>query len=88
MTTSFYWDLTDETRAWTKRFQAQMAACPSMIHAGVYSGVKHHSAAKALGTKDGEKVAAKMHEMKVNDIKNKDVVIRADGRVLPTCTRR
>ncbi len=84
VTTSFYWDLTDETRAWTKRFQAQMGGrVPSMIHAGVYSGVKHYLAAvKALGNKDGEKVAAKMHEMKVNDMYNKDVAIRPDGRVL------
>ncbi|QTL03397.1 ABC transporter substrate-binding protein [Aquabacter sp. L1I39] len=84
VTTSFYWDLNDDTRAWTKRFMAQTGGkVPSMIHAGVYSGVKHYlEAVKALGTKDGEKVAAKMHEMKVNDMYNKDVVIRPDGRVL------
>jgi len=84
ITTSFYWDLNDETRAWTKRFQDRLPGrVPSMIHAGVYSGVKHYlQSVKALGTKDSVKVAEKMHQMPVNDMYNKNVVIRPDGRVL------
>jgi branched-chain amino acid transport system substrate-binding protein len=86
ITTSFYWDLNDETRAWTKRYEALTGGkVPSMVQAGVYSGVHHYLAAvKAAGTKDPTVVARKMHEMKVNDMYNKDVTIRPDGRVLHT----
>ena len=86
ITTSFYWDLNDETRAWSKRYAALMdGKVASMVQAGVYSGVRHYLAAvKAAGTKDPTAVAAKMREMKVNDMYNKDVAIRADGRVLHT----
>ena len=84
VTTSFYWDLNDETRAWAKRyFAATGGKVPSMVQAGVYSGVHHYLAAvKAAGTKDPTVVAQKMREMKVNDMYNKNVTIRHDGRVL------
>lgn len=84
VTTSFYWDLNDETRAWAKRyFAATGGKVPSMVQAGVYSGVHHYLAAvKAAGTKDPTVVAQKMREMKVNDMYNKNVTIRPDGRVL------
>jgi branched-chain amino acid transport system substrate-binding protein len=86
VTTSFYWDLNDETRAWSKRYAALMnGKVASMVQAGVYSGVHHYLAAvKAAGTTDPAIVAAKMREMKVNDMYNKDVTIRPDGRVLHT----
>jgi branched-chain amino acid transport system substrate-binding protein len=86
VSTSFYWDLTEETRAWTRRYFAMNGGkVPTMVHAGVYSGVHHYLAAvKAAGTKDPTIVAKKMHEMKVNDMYNKDVTIRPDGRVLHT----
>lgn len=86
VTTSFYWDLNDQTRAWAKRyFAATGGKVPSMVQAGVYSGVHHYLAAvKAAGTKDPIVVAQKMHEMKVNDMYNKDVTVRPDGRVLHT----
>jgi len=84
VTTSFYWDLNEQTRAWAKRyFAATGGKVPSMVQAGVYSGVHHYLAAvKAAGTKEPAVVAKKMHEMKVNDMYNKDVTIRPDGRVL------
>lgn len=86
MTTSFYWDLNEETRAWAKRYFALTGGkVPTMVQAGVYSGVRHYLAAvKAAGTKDTTAVSKRMHEMKVNDMYNKDVAIRADGRVLHT----
>jgi branched-chain amino acid transport system substrate-binding protein len=86
VTTSFYWDLNDDTRAWAKRYLAATGGKPpSMVQAGVYSGVHHYLAAvKEAGTKDPTVVAKKMHELKVNDMYNKDVVIRPDGRVLHT----
>jgi branched-chain amino acid transport system substrate-binding protein len=84
ITTSFYWDQSDATRAWTKRFlAANNGRVPSMIHAGVYSGVRHYLAAiQAAGTDDPNVVAAKMREMPVSDMYNKAVKVRADGRVM------
>lgn len=84
VTTSFYWDLNDDTRAWAKRyFAATGGKAPSMVQAGVYSGVHHYLAAvKQAGTKDPTVVAKTMHEMKVNDMYNSNVTIRPDGRVL------
>jgi branched-chain amino acid transport system substrate-binding protein len=84
ITTSFYWDLNGETRAWTKRYMAATGGrVPSMVQAGVYSGVRHYlAAAKAAGSADPKVAAARMHEMPVDDMYNKAVKIRADGRVL------
>ena len=84
ITTSFYWDQTEETRAWARRFMAASGGkAPTMVQAGVYSGVRHYlEAVKAAGTDDPKAVAARMHETPVNDMYNKNVAIRPDGRVL------
>ena len=43
LTESFYWDLNDDTRAWSERFAENMnGAKPTMVQAGVYSGVLHY----------------------------------------------
>jgi branched-chain amino acid transport system substrate-binding protein len=85
LTTSFYWDLNDETRAWTKRFWARAGdkKPPNMLQAGLYAAVNHYlKSVKAAGTTDGEVVAKKMQELPVNDFYNKNVKLREDGRVL------
>jgi branched-chain amino acid transport system substrate-binding protein len=84
LTTSFYWDLNEQTREFSRKFAAQMdGRRPTMVQMGVYSGVHHFlTAVKAVGTTDSEVVAKKMRELRVNDIYNKDVEIREDGRVL------
>jgi branched-chain amino acid transport system substrate-binding protein len=84
LTTSFYWDLNDETRKFSQRFASQMGGrVPTMVNMGVYSGVNHFlKAVKETGTTDSEVVAKKMRELRVNDVYNKDVEIRPDGRVL------
>lgn len=71
-TETFYWDLNDQTRAFSKRFQERMKnhAMPTMVHAGVYSGLVHYfKALEALGGNphDGAKVVAKMKEMPTDD---------------------
>jgi branched-chain amino acid transport system substrate-binding protein len=82
-TSAFYWDMNDETRAWSKRFFERMHAMPTMNHAGVYSAVHHYLAAvKALGTKDPEAVMAKMRETPINDFMTKNGRLRVDGRVI------
>ena len=84
-TETFYWDLNDGTRAFSKRFSERMKnkAMPSMIHAGVYSGLIHYfKALEALGHNphDGVKVVAKMKEMPTDDPLFGKGTIRADGR--------
>jgi len=85
LTTSFYWDMNDETRAWTKRFweKAGAAKAPNMDQAGIYAAVLHYlKAVQAAGTDEGKAVARKMRELRVNDFYNKNVEVRGDGRVM------
>ena len=83
LTTSFYWDLDDKTRAWTKRFRAFKDRPPTMNQAAAYASVRHWlRALDAAGTNDAQAVAEKMRMTPVNDMYNEDVAIRADGRVL------
>jgi branched-chain amino acid transport system substrate-binding protein len=84
-TESFYWDLNDNTRAWSKKFSAQAKnnAMPSMTQAGVYAATLHYlKALEALGgnPKDGAKVVAKMKEIPADDPLFGKSIIRADGR--------
>ena len=84
LTTSFYWDTDETTRAWSKRFMERSGGfIPNLITAGTYASVLHYlKAVQAAGTDDGRAVAAKMREMPVNDFYNKNVEVRADGRVM------
>ena len=83
LTTPFYWDMSDETRAFSKRFEARMGRPPTWGQAGVYSAVNHYlKAVKALGSKEPEKVMAKMRETPINDFMSKNATLRADGRVV------
>jgi branched-chain amino acid transport system substrate-binding protein len=85
LTASFYWDLNDQTRAFSDRFAKRMknAAKPTMVQAGTYSAVLHYlKALEALGSNphDGAAVVAKMKEMPTDDPIFGKGVIRADGR--------
>ena len=81
-TAAFYWDLNDQTRAWSDRFMKAAGRRPSMVQAGVYSGVLHYlKAVEALkSAKDGKTVVAKMKEMPADDPLFGKGEIRADGR--------
>jgi len=81
-TETFYWDMNDQTRAFTKRFIARNKDIyPTMIHAGVYSGVLHYlKAVEALKSDDGTKVIAKMKEMPTDDPLFGKGTVRVDGR--------
>jgi branched-chain amino acid transport system substrate-binding protein len=86
-TESFYWDMNDQTREWSKRFQklSPKEAMPSMTVAGLYSGVLHYlKTLEAMGGNphDGAKVVAKMKELPTDDILFGKGSIRADGRKL------
>jgi branched-chain amino acid transport system substrate-binding protein len=82
MTESFYWDLNDDTRAWSQRFAANHNGnMPTMIHAGVYSSLLHYfKAIEALGSTDSEAVVAKMKELPTSDLLFGEGEVRADGR--------
>lgn len=80
LTTSFYWDRNDATRAWSARFGKAAGKMPSMTQAGVYSGVLHYlKAVQAVGGKDPDRVAAWMRANKVNDMFAQGGVLRPDG---------
>ncbi len=84
-TETFYWDLNDGTRAFSKRFseRTKNKAQPSMVQAGVYSGLLHYfKALEALGGNphDGAKMVAKMKELPTDDPLFGQGSIRADGR--------
>jgi branched-chain amino acid transport system substrate-binding protein len=86
-TESFYWDMNDQTRAWSKRFaeKANNHAMPSMTQAGNYAAVLHYlKALEALGGNphDGAKVVAKMKELPTDDPLFGKGPLRADGRRL------
>jgi len=82
LTETFYWDLNDQTRAWSRRFAtANSGKMPSMVHAGVYSSVLHYlKAVESAKTDDGTKVAAKMKELPTDDVLFGKGSVRADGR--------
>ena len=80
---AFYWDLNDETRAFSKRFKERVGRVPSAAQAGVYSSVSHYlKAVKAAGTTDSAGVMKIMKEMPVNDMFAKNGRIREDGRMV------
>ena len=82
LSSSFYWDLNDETRAWSKRFYQKAGFMPSMTHAGSYSGILHYLKAVAkVGSTDNDKVLEAMHKMPIEDATAKGR-LRADSLLL------
>jgi branched-chain amino acid transport system substrate-binding protein len=79
----FYWDRNEETRRWSKRFFDRHGSMPTMVHAGVYSAALHYlRAVQAAGTDDGHRVAAKMHELPVEDFFAGKGSVRPNGRMV------
>jgi branched-chain amino acid transport system substrate-binding protein len=80
---AFYWDLNDETRAFSKRFMERVKRPPTSAQAGVYSSVMHYlQAVKAAGTTDSAAVMKIMKETPINDMFAKGGHIREDGRMV------
>jgi branched-chain amino acid transport system substrate-binding protein len=83
LTETWYWDANDNNRAWTKRWQQERPSkVPTMVQAGVYSGITHYlKAATALNSAaDGKAVVTKMKETPTDDPLFGKGTIRADGR--------
>jgi branched-chain amino acid transport system substrate-binding protein len=82
-TDGWYWDQNEETRAWSKRFEARVKRKPSMIQAGDYSAVSFYlNAVKATGSDDGDTIMKWMKSNKVNDMFAKNGYVREDGRMV------
>jgi branched-chain amino acid transport system substrate-binding protein len=80
LTTSFYWDMDDKTREWSKRFFAKNNKMPSMWQAGVYSSVMHYlNAVKAAGTDEPLKVVEQMRKVPVEDFFSRNGKLREDN---------
>ncbi|MGA7803394.1 ABC transporter substrate-binding protein [Bradyrhizobium sp.] len=80
---AFYWDLNDDTRAFSKRFMARTKRVPTSAQAGVYSSVTHYlQAVKAAGTTDSAAVMKIMKDTPINDMFAKNGHIREDGRMV------
>ncbi len=78
-----YWDLNDETRAFTKRYMARTGFAPNFIQLNDYGATMHYlKAVQAAGTDEATAVVAKMRELKINDMITKDGWIREDNRVI------
>ncbi|MFG1404305.1 ABC transporter substrate-binding protein [Xanthobacter sediminis] len=83
LTSAFYWDMNEETRAFSKRYFEKMQKMPNMSQAGVYSTTMHYlKAIEAAGTDEASAVMAKMKEMPINDFFVKNGHIREDGRMI------
>ena len=80
LTTGWYWDLNDESRAFARRFLEKMKKMPTMGQAGFYSAtLTYLRAVKAAGTTDADRVMAELKKTKINDMFAKGGYIRADG---------
>ncbi|WP_372073544.1 ABC transporter substrate-binding protein [Tistrella mobilis] len=83
VTTGYYWDMNDETRAFAKRFEEKAGKMPNMLQAGIYSGVTQYlKAIEATGSDDGKTVADQMKATPINDFFAKNGHIRPDGRMV------
>src|SRR5258707_6365668 len=85
LTETWYWDGNDNNPAWTKRWQTERAAAgkfPTMVQAGVYSGITHYlkAVASLKSAADGKAVVAEMKKLPTDDALFGKGTIRADGR--------
>lgn len=83
LTTGFYWDRDESTRAWSRRFFAQHGRMPTVVQAGNYSAVTHYlKAVEAAKSVDGKVVVQKMRELPINDFYARNAVLRPDGALV------
>ncbi|WP_425354585.1 ABC transporter substrate-binding protein [Jiella sonneratiae] len=83
LTEGWYWDQSDENRDFAERFMKKTGRMPNMIQAGTYSAVLQYlKAVKAAGTDETKAVAAKLHEMPVEDLFAKNGKVQENGRMV------
>ena len=80
LTTAWYWDLDDRTRAFAKKFYDRVKRMPTFPQAAFYSAtLTYLNAVKAVGSTDSDKVMDELHKMKINDAFVQNATIRPDG---------
>ena len=83
LTTGWYWDMNDESRAWAQRYYKRFGKMPGMVPAGIYSATTNYlNAIKATGSDEAQAVRTQMMATPVNDMFAKNGKIRADGRMV------
>lgn len=83
LTTGWYWDMNEETRAWSDRFMKVTGVRPTMVHAGIYSSTMQYlKAVEATGSDDAQTVRKQMMDTPINDMFAKNGKIRIDGRMV------
>jgi branched-chain amino acid transport system substrate-binding protein len=83
LTTAFYWDLDDKTRAFADKFFAKTKRRPTMVQAGLYSAVTNYlKAIERAGTDDGPKDIAEMKKMPIDDFFARNAFLREDGQLI------
>lgn len=83
LTTGWYWDLNDETRAWSDRFMEETGDRPTMVHAGIYSSTMQYlNAIEKTGSDDSQIVRKQMMDTPINDMFATNGRIREDGRMI------
>jgi len=83
LTDSWYWDQSDEARAWAKKFEAKINRKPSSLQAGDYSAVSNYlKAVKETGTDDADTIMKWFKSNKLNDMYVKNGYTREDGRMV------
>jgi branched-chain amino acid transport system substrate-binding protein len=79
----FYWDLDDQSRAWSKRFQDKFGKMPNFVQAGAYSAVTNYlKAVQAVKTDDAAVVMKHLKSTPINDMFARNGKVRADGRMV------
>ena len=83
LTDSWYWDQSDDSRKWARRYFSKMKKMPSSLQAADYSAAMTYlNAVKAAGTDAPEKVLEQLKSTKINDMYAKGGVVRPDGRMV------
>lgn len=83
LTDGWYWDQSDASRAWSKKFEAKVGRKPSMLQAGDYSSVTFYlNGVKATGTDDADALMKWIKSNKINDFFTQGGYVREDGRMI------
>jgi len=80
LSSDFYWDMDDQTRAWSERYYKKMGSMPNLSHAGDYSAaLQYLKAMEAAKSDKAEDVLAMMHKMPLDDMYARHAVLREDN---------
>jgi len=80
LSSDFYWDMDDQTRAWSERYYKKMGSMPNLSHAADYSAaLQYLKAMEAAKSDKAEDVLAMMHKMPIEDMYARHAVLREDN---------